>query len=52
MGSFGKYKKLKIIPYIVGVPNPKYVSKEEFKRRANQIKEYNKALKEKYLSMK
>ena len=50
MGSFGYFKKLKMIPFRFGVPNPKSVSKEEWERRHKQIHGYNKQIKEKYLS--
>ena len=40
--SFGKFKKLfKNKPIIVGLPNPKSVSKEEFQRRINRLAEIN-----------
>ena len=48
MGSFGYFKKLKMIPFRFGVPNPKSVSKEEWERRHKQIHDYNKQIKEKY----
>lgn len=51
--SFGKFKKVKAIPiknvpFVVGLPNPQSVSKEEFERRVKRINEKNKALKAKY----
>ena len=46
--SFGVFKKLKFKPFIVGMPNPKSVSKEEWERRSQHIKEINAKLREKY----
>ncbi len=46
--SFGKFKKLKIIPYIVGMPNPKSVSKEEWERRSKELNEINEKIRQKY----
>ncbi len=43
--SFGKFKKLlKIKPMIVGLPNPNSVSKEEFQRRVQRLREINSRL--------
>ena len=48
--GFGKFRELlkKRPMYIVGVPNPASVSKEEYDRRVKKLNETNAKIKEKW----